>query len=216
MALSIDGATRLLFIGDSITEWQRDFDPEGLGFGYVRVIHDFLAARAPAAKPTVINRGIRSDRIPDLQARWQRDVLDLAPDIVSVFVGVNDLSYRLLLDDGGDLESFETGYREIVDRTRRALPKATLVLCEPAMLRLPDRPGANQELARYADAVRRVAAACGPTRVVGLHGVFAQAGVLRPDVAWMLDEVHPSSAGHALIADAWLRATGLIGQPEHA
>jgi acyl-CoA thioesterase I len=216
LALAIDATTRLLFIGDSITEWQRDFDPEGLGLGYVRIIRDFLVARDRAAAPTVINRGVRGDRMPDLQARWQRDVLDLTPDIVSIFVGVNDVSYRLLLGDGGDLESYEMGYLEIIGRTRRVLPNAAIVLCEPTMLRLPDQPRSNEELAHYAAAVRRVAATCGATCVVGLHGVFAHAGVVRPDIAWMLDEVHPSSAGHALIADAWLRATGLIEQQERA
>ena len=48
------------------------------------------------------------------------------------------------------------------------------------------------------------------TCVVELHETFNRARVARPDIAWTTDGVHPTSAGHMLIAHSWLTATGLL------
>ena len=208
--VSVGAATRLLFIGDSITSWGRESDPEQVGHGYVRMIRDFLAARHPASAPTVINRGVGSDDIQCLQTRWQRDVLELAPDVVSVLIGTNDVAHRLLLDETWrTLQIFEDGYRDILERTRRALPNTTIVLCEPPALDFPDNPQSNAELAPHVEAVQRVAATTDVACVVELYRAFAYARAACPDIAWMQDLAHPSTSGHALIAETWLAATGL-------
>jgi lysophospholipase L1-like esterase len=203
-------ATKLLFIGDSITEWGRLEDPEALGGGYVRLIHDQLAARDPVTAPIVINQGIRSHQIPDLQARWQRDVLDHTPDVVSIYVGINDVTYGLFPHTTGcPLPQFVAGYHDILERTRQALPAAIIVLCEPSVLWLPELPTANASLKPYVAVVRRLAHQL-DAKLVGLHDAFEQARTARPDIAWTIDGIHPSSAGHALIARLWLAAMNLL------
>lgn len=88
--------TRLVMIGDSITEWGRpspaspDY-PTALGHGYVGLVAQKLAARFPEHRVEVLNRGIGGHTVRDLAARWQRDVLDLRPHWLSVMIGINDV-----------------------------------------------------------------------------------------------------------------------------
>src|SRR4051812_7048232 len=91
MPITLTARTRLLFIGDSLTDCGWKTDPEQLGAGYVRLVRDWLLAASPATAPLVLNRGISGNKIPDLQQRWKSDVLDLAPDVLSVFIGINDV-----------------------------------------------------------------------------------------------------------------------------
>ena len=90
MALQLTRETKLLFIGDSITDCGRRTDPETLGDGFVRIIRDHLAATDPASAPQIINTGISGNRIPHLAKRWDADVLAHAPDVVSIMVGINE------------------------------------------------------------------------------------------------------------------------------
>jgi acyl-CoA thioesterase-1 len=207
---TLTATTRLLFIGDSITEVGWQDDPEQLGYGYVRLIRDQLAARDPASAPVVVNRGISAHQIPHLQARWQRDVLDLAPDIVSIYIGINDVYHGLMPGGAGcDMAGFVAGYRDIVGRTRQALPNATIVLCEPSVLWIDEHPTANARLKPYVQLVGHLAREIGAT-LVGLHDGFERARAARPDIPWTTDGIHPSGAGHMLVAHLWLRAMDLL------
>ncbi|WP_370622056.1 hypothetical protein [Bacillus sp. JCM 19034] len=71
--------TRILLIGDSITDAGRKEDVDALGWGYVRLIHDYLLLSCQDKSVEVINRGVGGDRIIDLEKRWQEDVLLLQP-----------------------------------------------------------------------------------------------------------------------------------------
>jgi lysophospholipase L1-like esterase len=55
------------------------------------------------------------------------------------------------------------------------------------------------------DAVRRLAREFGAL-LVPFDGIFAQAATLREPEYWAGDGVHPTPAGHALMAQTWLRA----------
>jgi lysophospholipase L1-like esterase len=210
VTLTLSTATELLFIGDSITDCGRQSDPEGLGFGYVRLVRDMLAAHEPATLPVIVNCGVSGDRMPDLQARWQIDVLDRAPDIVSIYIGINDVWHALMPGcQGTTLGAFVAGYRDILSRTRQALPATRLVLCEPSVIRPPGHEQVNALLKPYVAVVHQMAAEFAAAGVVALHGAFERVRATRPDVAWTTDGVHPTSAGHMLIAQTWLGATGL-------
>src|SRR5690625_3810273 len=82
---------RMVFIGDSITEAGKFTDSERLGTGYVRVIHDYLLTTYPTNVFEILNKGISGDRIDDLEARWQTDVIDMKPDMVSISIGINEM-----------------------------------------------------------------------------------------------------------------------------
>jgi len=88
------GAT-LLFQGDSITDmkWGRNQNDRNhyLGHSYVFLIAARLHTDMPEAKLNFLNRGISGNTVADLKARWQKDALDLKPDVLSILIGVNDV-----------------------------------------------------------------------------------------------------------------------------
>src|SRR3954463_6527239 len=97
IAIFTSGA-RILFQGDSITDGNRgrNADPNHiLGHGYVFLIAARHGAEFPAKKLDFINRGVSGDTVSDLERRWQKDALDLKPDILSILIGVNDNSRRI-------------------------------------------------------------------------------------------------------------------------
>ncbi len=211
MKLEIDRNSRLLFIGDSITDCGRLQDPDGLGGGYPRLIRDYLLARNPATAPVILNTGISGNRVPDLQGRWQSDVIDLRPDMLSVKIGINDVWHGLPGKGKKiDLDEYTTGYREILGQYQRAFPKGKVVLFEPSIISPPQPPQANDLLKPFVQAVHELGREFGAFAVVPLHEVFLEVCRVRPDVKWTSDGVHPTSAGHALIARQWLTATGLL------
>lgn len=82
---------KIIFIGDSVTESGKFKDPERIGTGYVRLIHDYLKVSNPGRKIEIVNQGISGNRIPDLVARWDKDVIALQPDLLSISIGINDV-----------------------------------------------------------------------------------------------------------------------------
>ena len=81
---------------------------------------------------TFINRGISGDTIPDLQARWKADVLDLKPDFLSILIGVNDTFTPK--GTGETIEQYEQGYDKLLGDTLAALPGVKIVLGQPFLL----------------------------------------------------------------------------------
>jgi len=211
MGLVLNAATRLLFIGDSITDAGRREDPEGMGTGYVRRIRDWLRARDPENAPHVVNQGISGNKVTDLQTRWKRDVLDQSPDVVSIMIGINDVWHGLIDDHAGvDVESFVRTYRQILTALRARHPECKLVLCEPTIISPPAAAVGNRDLQPYVLAVNELTKEFDVEALVKLHEPFRRAEQLRPDIAWTTDGVHPTSTGHALIARTWLSSTGTI------
>jgi acyl-CoA thioesterase-1 len=207
MGLSFSGDTKLLFIGDSITDCGRQQDPEHIGSGYVRQIRDLLSARDPGTAPRVINRGISGNKVTDLKARWERDVINEAPDVVSIMIGINDVWHAFMDGVGGvDIETYIRTYREILMELRARRSHCRLVLCEPTVISPPAPAEGNERLQPYVRAVNDLAQDVLAEAVVRIHDVFRRAERSRPDIAWTTDGVHPTSTGHALIARTWLSA----------
>ncbi len=87
---------RIVFAGDSVTD-MGSAQPVGeglfdnVGRSYVRVIENMLAVYYPEIKVRVTNSGISGNTSRDLLERFQRDVVDLQPDWVSICIGINDV-----------------------------------------------------------------------------------------------------------------------------
>lgn len=198
----------LCFIGDSVTDCHRDYqDENNLGQGYVKKIQSYLATFCAGLNLRVMNKGISGNRVCDLQGRWDADCLSLRPDIVSVLIGINDTWRRFDSNDPTDMAQFEAGYRDILSQT--AQTGAQIVLLEPFVLPFPqDRLAWRADLDPKIQAVRRLAQEFGAT-YIPLDGVFASLITQQPPQTFALDGVHPTDAGHAVIAKEWLKATGL-------
>jgi acyl-CoA thioesterase-1 len=195
-----DDTVTVLFIGDSVTDCGRRDDPDrNLGHGYVRLIDEaFLAGGTPA---TVVNRGIGGDRVRDLAARWEKDALAVAPTLISVMIGVNDMWRRYDENDPTTAEQFEADYRDILSR----LPgrdEMALVLMEPFLVPVtPAKQKWRDDLDPKIAVVRALAdefgAVLAPTDEY-LNGLDLPAAEIAAD------GVHPTELGHQLIARLWL------------
>ena len=103
---------RVVFIGDSITDgnWgcvyhykktsaerSRTDLNHIYGHTYMSLVATWYETRHPRAGYQFYNRGFSGHKLTDLAHRWQEDVLDLHPDVVSVLVGVNDTLFEKLI-----------------------------------------------------------------------------------------------------------------------
>ena len=198
----------MLFQGDSITDCGRDrlvFD--SLGRGYPLMVAGAFQASNPELGVTFLNRAISGDRSCDLVERWEEDCVAIQPDWVSILIGIND-TWRNF-DSGMKTETaeFEENYRAILEDVRMKT-KAGLILCEPFVLPCPaDRLAWREDLDPKIHVVRSLAREYGAI-YVPFDGLFAQASAKQPPEYWAADGVHPTAAGHGLMAQHWLRAVG--------
>ncbi|MDQ7876965.1 GDSL-type esterase/lipase family protein [Microbacterium sp. QXD-8] len=193
-------STTLVFAGDSITDSGRDRDDAAsLGDGYVALI-----AHAVGDGATVINKGIGGDRAVDLAARWD-DVLAAQPDVLTVYIGVNDMWRRFDSDDPTSAEDFEATVAGLLEAAREAGVEH-FVLVEPFFVPVSDGQAAwLEDLDPKRAAVRRLAERFDAT-LVPLHDGVGAAAAAHGAAAIVPDGVHPTAQGAALIADAWLAA----------
>jgi acyl-CoA thioesterase-1 len=147
MSLRIAENNLVLFQGDSITDGGRErADPNHLGWGYPRVVANWLSALYPERRLRFVNRGISGNRVRDLLARWKSDCIDLQPDWVSILIGINDTWRRYDSNDPTAVEAFERDYRTLLQLTRERT-KAQILLMEPFVLHTPpDRAAWREDL----------------------------------------------------------------------
>jgi lysophospholipase L1-like esterase len=210
------GASRvILFQGDSITDGGRSRkntgpnDNSALGHSYPLLLAGGLLGSVERAGWKVYNRGISGHKVPDLQARWDADTIALKPDILSILIGVNDYWHSRGGGYKGTRDEYETQFTKLLADTRTALPNVRLVVLEPFVLRC----GAVDatwfpEFDERRAAAARVAEKAGAT-FVPLQAVFDKcAAATRPE-DWIGDGVHPTLAGHGVIAEEWRKAVGM-------
>lgn len=87
---------RIVFAGDSVTDMGSDQPVgegmfEALGKGYVRMVENLLLSTYPELRIRISNAGISGDTSRNLLARFERDVVSLNPDWVSICIGINDV-----------------------------------------------------------------------------------------------------------------------------
>ena len=203
--------SRLLFQGDSITDmkWGRNQADRNhyLGHSYVYLIAARLGADLPEAQLDVYNRGMSGHKVGDLRKRWQKDAIEMKPDLLSVLIGVNDVGRNL---KGVDVEAWEGDYRFILEASRKANPELRLVLLDPFVL--PSGRFKDGDLYKqWRDQVERLIPIVGSlvkdydaVRVETQKIFDAAAKEVTPE-HWLWDGVHPLPQGHELIARNWLQ-----------
>ncbi len=196
---------RILFQGDSITDGNRgrSADPNHiLGHGYVFIIAAKFGAAFPEAKLEFFNRGVSGNTVLDLEKRWQKDTLDLKPNVLSVLIGVNDKGR------GVPLDQFEKTYDELLTDAKAANPQLKLVLCEPFVMNhratTPQHGSPNADIAQRQAIVARLAKKHGAA-LVHFQAALDRATERAPAIHWIWDDVHPTYSGHQILADEWER-----------
>jgi isoamyl acetate esterase len=194
---------KIVFLGDSIT--QAGVGPKG----YVTAIKATLADKHKDLGIEVIGAGISGNKVPDLQKRLEKDVLNKKPTLVVIYIGINDVWHgESNPARGTPKDKFEAGLKEIIGKIKDG--GARVVLCTPTVIG-EKTGGANKldaQLDEYADISRKVAKDTGAT-LCDLRKAFAdhlktenkdnkEKGVLTTD------RVHLNEAGNKLVAETIL------------
>jgi len=207
--ITMSDAKKIVFIGDSITEWGRFEDEENLGVNYVRIIHDYLKVTYPEKQLQIINKGIGGNRVTDLVERWEEDVIAQNPDIVSVSIGINDVWRQV---DGSEVdqvypEQFEQLYDDILSQLKTKT-KAQIIIMEPTVMAEDIEAEGNKMLVPYVEAARRLAEKY-ETLLVPTHDAFLDY-LRKGDYPLTIDGVHMNPAGNMLMAKTWLNTAGSL------
>ena len=202
-------AATIVFIGDSITDAGRREDPENLGSGYVRIIAAELAAQGDAR--AIVNTGVSGDRAVDLRARWDDDALSFEPELLSIYVGINDTWRRYDSGDPTPADDFAATYRVLLEAAQaRFSPR--FILMEPFVV--PVTGEQKHWAAEDLDAKRAVVAELATeygAAFVPLQSLLTEAAAQNGGAASIAEDgVHPTPLGSTLIAGAWLSAEATL------
>lgn len=198
---------RILFQGDSITDAGRSRGDDGnKGYGYPTVCSAILGAKYPG-EYEFINRGISGNRIVDLYARIKVDVINLAPDYMSILIGVNDVWHELGSKNGVDHVKFERIYDMFLEEVLAALPDIKIFILGPYVT---EGTATNEKLDEFrAEVDLRAAAAKRLAEkysmpYIDLQAAFDEAIKKAPADYWIADGVHPFAAGYGVITEKWI------------
>ena len=205
---------KVVFQGDSITDSGRARDNDfNKGFGYAGMASGILGAEAPL-EYEFYNRGIGGNRIHDILARNQRDVLELRPDVISIMGGINDVWYYLDKSGGFDKAYYTMIYEIILNEIKKALPSSKIITFGTFVL-----PGDNTgdvdsdkwaafcEGSKNCSECNKAVAERMGVSFTPLQNVFDDALKLRNEYKyWLKDGIHPTAAGYWLIAREWMEA----------
>jgi lysophospholipase L1-like esterase len=216
--VGLQGVRKIVALGDSITE-----GGEGPG-GYVRLMRDTLKKLYPNQKIEVLNAGISGHKSTDMLARFQRDVLEKNPDMVTISVGVNDVwhGYRDFqrgvnhpkgdLPNGVPLPVYREKVSAMVDAAKAR--HIGVVLLSPTLIYEDLESVENRRLREYVAAMREVAREKG-VGFIDLHRPFQEAlrayqkHAGRTGLLLTTDGVHMNPAGNRVMAYTILRGLGI-------
>jgi len=194
--------TRVIFFGDSITEIA--LKPNG----YITRMKATLGERGLGDRFELIGSGLSGDKIYDLYFRLDEDVLARNPDVVVIWVGVNDVWHKEKPRTGTDPDKFEKFYGAIVRKLQARRIK--VVLCTP--MGIGERTAGNpqdEDLDKYAEIVRSLARKY-ESPLIDLRSAFRAYNALhnkdnRESGILTYDRVHPNDEGNNLIAGEMMR-----------
>ncbi len=209
-AAKLQANDRIVFLGDSIT--QAGDQPDG----YVDLVRKTIAEQHGDLNIEVIGAGISGNKVPDLEARLDDDVLGKKPTRVVIYIGINDV-WHSQNGNGTPKDVFEAGLNRLIDRIQAT--GAKVMLCTPSMIG-EKTDGSNEldpMLEEYA-AISRQVAAEKKTELLDLRKKFVayleknnpeqrDRGVLTTD------GVHLNPAGNRFVAKQMLAALG--AKPMH-
>ncbi|HVS38432.1 MAG TPA: SGNH/GDSL hydrolase family protein [Gemmataceae bacterium] len=198
---------RIAFLGDSITE-QGAKDK-----GYVTLIKNAVQDKYKDLGVEIIPAGVSGNKVPDIQARLDRDVLSKKPTIVVIYIGINDVWHgEKDPAKGTPKDKYEAGLRDVIQRCQAA--GARVILCTPSVIgEKNDGSNTNDpKLDEYSDISRAVAKDL-KVPTCDLRKAFQdyekahntdnkESGVLTAD------RVHLNDAGNKFVAEQILKMFG--------
>ena len=203
----------ILFQGDSITDAGRNKKRElpnnagSFGGGYAHLTASWLLEALAAKELTIYNRGISGNKVYQLADRWDKDCINLKPNVLSILIGVNDYWHFRNGNYDGSPEIYENDFRKLLARTREAFSDIKLVICQPFIL--TETTAVNESwlepFSAYQESARKISDEFEATWVP-FQDAFDKAIEVAHPTYWANDGVHPSMAGAQLMANTWLEA----------
>lgn len=204
----------IIFQGDSVTDAERSrVNIHNEGSGYPTIVKGRLGLESPG-KYIFYNKGISGNRISDMYARVKIDIINEAPDYVSFLAGVNDVLHQYIRQNGFSVKRFRQVYIMMLEDIQEVLPETKIFLLEPFIL--PGRETVSDEehpgrweyysaqVPAYAKAVKEVAERFKIPFVELQKPITESAKIAGPEYI-LYDGIHPTAAGHELIAGEWLK-----------
>ena len=195
---------KIVFFGDSIT--QAGVSPGG----YITRMTELLRQKGLADKYELVGKGIGGNKVYDLYLRMEDDVLAQSPDVVVIWVGVNDVWHKRSFGTGTDPDKFEKFYTAIIRKLQAK--NITVYLCTPAAIgeKTDFSNELHGDLNAYSNIIRKIAKAnnCGLIDLrksflaynVGNNTENKASGILTTD------RVHLNEKGNTLVAEEMLKA----------
>lgn len=223
---------RVLFIGDSITDgawgnsgvWNASSDERDqkdmnhiYGHGYMMIVASRFQALCPEEDWQFWNRGISGNTLDDLTGRWQKDVLDLHPDVVSILIGTNDVEQALNECKVIDPEEWSNKLRALLDETLKQNPQTQFVLCTPFVA----KAGWRGESENYSERLQMITSLVNvmqrisgeyKAKLVPFDSLVRETIDSTPSLPvtyWIWDGIHPTPAMHYRMAEMWIDSTRL-------
>jgi lysophospholipase L1-like esterase len=217
---------KIVFLGDSITEagvYDKDVGIENNGELIYPKYTGFITFLAPslAENTELVGKGISGDKVSDLLTRYKKDVIDLDPDIVFIYIGINDVWHKYDFGTGSDIDLYENGLRQIISEIQKI--GSRVVLCTPTVIGenhgdftlaneyvehyrdAKTMEDMNNDLDAFSDVVRKLSSEYN-TGLIDLRKVFISYisennPTNKPSGILTYDGVHLNDLGNKLIAD---------------
>lgn len=206
-----DNYDRIVFAGDSVTD-MGSAQPVGeglfdnLGSGYVRVVENMLSVFYPEVFIRVTNSGISGNTSRDLLARFDRDVVELNPDWVSICIGINDVWRQFdspAISDSHVLpDEYEKNVEEMIMRIKNKV-KGIFIL-SPYIMEPNTEDMMRKRMDEYVEICRRLAQKHSCV-FVDFQKMYEKYCKFRHScyIAW--DRIHPNQIGATLMAKEFLK-----------
>lgn len=202
-SMQIQKPVKVIFFGDSIT--RAGVNPGG----YITLMQDALRGKTNP-EYELIGAGIGGNKVYDLFLRFEDDVLSKTPDVVVMYVGVNDVWHKQSSQTGTDPDKFIAFYAAMIKKLKAS--GIRVIVCTPAAIgeRTDFSNAQDGDLNRYSNIIRELAQKYSCS-LVDLRKAFLdynlknnpenkESGILTTD------RVHLNPAGNKLVADLMIKA----------
>ena len=202
---------RIVFAGDSITD-MGSCNPVGEGLfdnagrGYVRVVESLLAVCYPEISLRVTNSGISGNTSRDLLNRFDRDVVDLKPDWVSICIGINDVWRQFdcpaMLDTQVQPDEYESNLETMILKVKDNV-KGVFVI-SPYIIEPNENDEMRKRIDEYVEISKKLAKKHN-CKFVDFQKMYADYCKYHHSsyIAW--DRIHPNQIGSTLMAKEFLK-----------
>jgi len=204
LSFKSDKKKKIVFFGDSITQAAVN---KG---GYIDVLQNMLQQKGVDQQFELNGAGISGNKVYDLYLRMEADVLDKKPDVVVIWIGVNDVWHKSSSGTGTDFDKFGKFYDAVVKKIQKQ--GAKVIIVTPAAIGEKNDFSNTQDgdLNSYSAWMRKYAAT-NQLGLVDLRKIFHEYSVANNpnnDAKGILttDGVHLNEKGNALVAEEMWKA----------